>query len=141
MKKLEEIIESLRVHDEPDAIDPLAGITVVQKENKIVQSPTERQTETFKDLSSGQSMFESLNVAIQNVNSLTSENYDISISVFGITANNVKFVFPYTLIFEGADDCGSRTVVVAHYTQVVATTILKPKMRERNVIPGFALGQ
>jgi hypothetical protein len=99
----------------------------------------EMQSEVMTNLLSAESMFSSLEDAIEELCSLAPEDHDVLIEAFGIAVEQVKLVKPHTLVFSGTDNSGHRTFVVAHFSQVVARVVYLPKKTPSRVVTGFSV--
>ena len=87
---------------------------------------------------SGEATYTGLQDAVEHLRSSAPEDHDVVVVAFNIVVENVGFIDPHTLIFSGLNSDGHRTVCFAHYTQLVAHVISRPKNGPNRVITGFA---
>ena len=95
------------------------------------------QTAAMTGLLSGEATFDALKQAIDEIRHVAPEDHDVLIHAFNITIDEVGFIEPHTLLLRGINQNGNYTVVVAHYSQMVAHAIYAPKRRPERVITGF----
>ena len=96
------------------------------------------QQELQRRLWSGDATFRCLIEAINSSVSAAPPDHDVLIEMFGVFVRNVKFIQPHTFIFYGSNAEGHFTVAVAHFSQVVAHIVFRPKKSPQRVITGFA---
>ncbi len=98
------------------------------------------QTDTMRHMLSADATFEALQEAINELARLAPEDHDVLIQAFDIAVSKVVLMEPHTLLFRGFDECGDDAFVVAHFSQVVAKVIYRPKQKETpRVITGFSV--
>ena len=74
-------------------------------------------------LLSGRATFEALKKAVDEISRVAPQDHDVLIEVFDIPVSEVGFTEPHTLLLGGVDKDGHRTIIVAHYSQLVAKVI------------------
>ena len=94
-------------------------------------------SEMTNTLLSGAATFAALKDAVDEVCRLAPKDHDVLIQAFGILVKDIRFTEPHTLLFSGVDQSGNGTVVVAHYSQVVAHVVYLPKQGPERVLIGF----
>lgn len=96
-----------------------------------------RQTAITHKLLSGDSLFETLNKAINDLVGLAPKECDVLIEAFGVYVTEVDFFPPHSFLLRGKDQSGNDTFAVAHFSQLVAHVIYLPKKGPERVITGF----
>jgi hypothetical protein len=89
-------------------------------------------------LLSGDACFAALKQAIDEVCRTASKGDDVLISAFNLSVREVRYIEPHTFLFSGFTNEGKDSVVVAHYSQVIAHVISSPKQDSERFITGFS---
>ena len=100
----------------------------------------EQQSEVMRGLMSGDATFLALQQAVHQLSKSAPKDHDVLIQAFGISATNVRYIQPHTLIFEGFNGEGHTTFSVCHYSQLVAHVVYVPPLQPDSprVITGFS---
>ena len=88
-------------------------------------------------LMSGDATFAALKDAVNEIRSRAPEDHDVLIQAFNILVSEVSFLYPHTLLLSGFNHSGHRTVVVVHYSQMIAHVVYLPKRGPERIITGF----
>jgi hypothetical protein len=100
-------------------------------------SETQLQTAALTGLLSGDATFATLKYAIEQLTPLAPKDSDVVIQAFNIIATKVVFCQPHTLLLHGVNEEGHDTFVVAHFSQLVAHVIYRPKIGPQRIVTGF----
>ncbi len=108
----------------------------------LIENPTvtasRRQLAAMDHLMSGQATFTALQKAVKGLVKQAPAEHDIIVHAFGIYIVEIHFLEPHTLLLRGSNAEGHPTSVVAHYSQMVAHVIYRPKTGPERVITGFS---
>jgi hypothetical protein len=96
-----------------------------------------RQSAVMRHLMSGDATFLALKEAVEKLAAAAPKDHDVVIHAFDIFVVEVRFLQPHTLLLRGFDQNGHQTFVVAHYSQMVAHVVYRPKRGPKRVITGF----
>ena len=89
-------------------------------------------------LLSGDATWFALKRAVDDLVGHAPQDHDVLILVGDVAVLEAEFIEPHTFLFHGVNQDGHRTGIVAHYTQVVARIIYRPKQGPTRVVTGFA---
>lgn len=93
------------------------------------------------NLLNGEATFTALQQAFDELKRTAPENYDVVIEAFNLTVRELRYVEPHTLVFRCLGEHGKDSFVIAHYSQVVARVVYRPRQTgEPGVITGFSRG-
>ncbi len=92
---------------------------------------------TMREMMSGTAVLDALKDAIEEVRSSAPEDHDILIVAHNILVTEVRFIYPHSFFFQGLNSDGHRTVVVVHFSQLVAQIISRKKEGDKRVVTGF----
>jgi hypothetical protein len=95
--------------------------------------------EKVQNLMTGVATFNALRVAADQIAQAAPADDDVVIEAFGIVVTNVSFAQPHMLLLGGRDKDGNTTIVVAHYSQIVARVVYQPKQGPERIITGFGV--
>jgi len=88
-------------------------------------------------LLSGGATWLALKRAIHDLVGRAPKDHDVLILIGDVAVMEAEFIEPHSFLFHGINQDGHRTVIVAHYTQVWARVIYRPKQGPSRVITGF----
>lgn len=93
----------------------------------------------MSDYLSAEAAYGALQNAVDKFRRIAPENHDIVIEAFNILVTKVEYIEPYILSLRGFNHEGNDTLVVTHFTQLVARIVHVPKCVKRDrIITGFA---
>lgn len=96
-----------------------------------------RQAIISQKLLSGDSLFEALNKAVNDLKSSAPAECDVLIEAFGVYVLEVGFIPPHAFLLRGKDDAWNDTFVVAHFSQLVTRVVYLPKKGPDRIVTGF----
>jgi hypothetical protein len=86
----------------------------------------------------GEASFLVLKDAVNEFTRFAPEDHDIMIHAFGLTVHEIRYIAPHIFIFNGFDNNGNETMLVIHYSQLVAHIVSLPKRSEKREVIGFS---
>lgn len=96
-----------------------------------------RDAATTHKLLRGDSLFEALNKAVNDLKGRAPEECDVLVEALGVYVTEIGFIEPHAFLLRGYDDAGNDTFVVAHFSQLVARVVYLPKKGPDRVVTGF----
>jgi hypothetical protein len=87
--------------------------------------------------SPGESTWCALKRAVANLATRVPDDHDVLVLIGDVAVLEAEFNEPHTFLFCGINSDGAHTAVVAHYTQVLARIVCRPKLGLRRVMTGF----
>lgn len=89
----------------------------------------------------GEATWYALQCAVQDLAVLAPSDHDVLMQVGDSSVLKARFVEPHTFLFEGINQEGYRTRLVAHFSQVAARVTHRPQRGTHRVMTEFAASQ